>query len=103
MSGLSRRQFVLGAGALGLAVPLLGPLAGCGIGPSRAQQPPGRVRLGYLRLAPPAGPSASWHDAFVDGLRDHGYVEGDNLVIERRDAGGQPDRYPVLAAELVAL
>src|SRR5262249_23290869 len=37
------------------------------------------------------------------GLRDLGYVEGRNLVIEDRNAGGKPDRLPALAAELVAL
>jgi putative ABC transport system substrate-binding protein len=40
---------------------------------------------------------------FVPGLRDLGYVEGRNVVIEYRDAEGKPERLPALAAELVAL
>jgi putative ABC transport system substrate-binding protein len=42
-------------------------------------------------------------EAFLQGLRDLGYVEGRNLVIEYRDAGGKFERLPALAAELVAL
>jgi len=43
------------------------------------------------------------HEAFRQGLRDLGYVEGRNLVIEYRDAEGKLGRLPALAAELVAL
>jgi ABC-type uncharacterized transport system substrate-binding protein len=39
--------------------------------------------------------------AFGQGLNDTGYVEGQNLAIERRYAEGQPDRFPALAADLV--
>jgi putative ABC transport system substrate-binding protein len=42
-------------------------------------------------------------EAFRQGLRDLGYVEGRNVVIEYRDAEGNPERLPALAAELVAL
>jgi len=41
--------------------------------------------------------------AFYEELRQRGYVEGQNLVVERRNAAGQPDRLPALARELVAL
>jgi putative tryptophan/tyrosine transport system substrate-binding protein len=41
--------------------------------------------------------------AFRQGLRDLGYVEGQNLIIEYRSAEGRPDRFPALAAELVGL
>ena len=41
--------------------------------------------------------------AFFEELRNRGYVEGRNLVVESRDAAGQPDRLPSLAKELVAL
>jgi ABC-type uncharacterized transport system substrate-binding protein len=42
-------------------------------------------------------------EAFLQGLRDLGYVEGRNLVVESRDAEGKFERLPALAAELVAL
>jgi putative ABC transport system substrate-binding protein len=41
--------------------------------------------------------------AFFEELRSRGYIEGQNLVVESRDAAGQPDRLPSLAKELVAL
>ena len=41
--------------------------------------------------------------AFYDELRQRGYVEGQNLIVERRNAAGQPDQLPALARELVAL
>jgi len=60
------------------------------------------VRIGYLAGSLGDGPSVE-AQAFVQGLRELGYVEGRNLVIEYRDAGGKPDRLPTAAAELVAL
>ena len=66
---------------------------------ARAQQPPVPV-IGFLHAASP--------DAYTDrvrvfrqGLRDAGYVEGDNVAIDYRWAEGQYDRLPPLAAELV--
>jgi ABC-type uncharacterized transport system substrate-binding protein len=97
-SPIMRRHFVLGSGAMGL-----GLLAGCGRLPWQAEQPARAYRLGYLRLAPPAGPSVQWTEAFLDALRDYGYVEGQNLLVEYRDAAGRLDLFPALAAELVAL
>lgn len=66
-------------------------------------QPSGRsARIGYLSLNMAAGdPSA--RVAFLQGLRDLGYVEGRNLVIEYRDAEGKTERFSALAAELSAL
>ena len=59
-------------------------------------------RIGMLDMNPP-DLSSPTQMAFYDELRQRGYVEGQNLVVERRNAGGQPDRLPALARELVAL
>jgi putative ABC transport system substrate-binding protein len=91
MDRWSRRQFVQGAGAVGLAL-----LTGCGRWPGQEQVPAPRMyRLGYL-----GGPTLP--EPFRDGLRELGYVEGQNLLVAVRDAGVRPDSYAVLAAELVA-
>jgi putative ABC transport system substrate-binding protein len=66
-----------------------------------AQQPAKIPRIGVLSPAPP-GPRAVL-DAFRQGLRDLGYVEGQNILLEYRYANGQLDRLPALAAELVQL
>jgi putative ABC transport system substrate-binding protein len=58
-------------------------------------------RIGFLGLNPGANPHLI--EAFRQGLRDLGYVEGRNVVIEYRSAEGKLERLPALAAELVAL
>ena len=95
----SRRAFVQGAGAVGLAL-----VAGCGLLPSHAQRPARVARLGILSSgsANTASPSAR-DEAFREGLRDLGYVEGQNLVLESRYADTELERLPDLAAELVRL
>jgi putative ABC transport system substrate-binding protein len=69
---------------------------------AQAQQPTKVPRIGYLavssRSANPAG-----IEAFRQGLRELGYVEGKSIVIEYRYAEGKLDRLPALAAELVRL
>ncbi|HEV8458500.1 MAG TPA: ABC transporter substrate-binding protein, partial [Methylomirabilota bacterium] len=54
-------------------------------------------------LSPNLAASPHRQEAFRQGLRDLGYVEGRNVVIEYRDAEGNVERLPALAAELVAL
>jgi putative ABC transport system substrate-binding protein len=68
-------------------------------------QPAGKVaRLGSLTLDEAGlGPGRTRRDAIVDGLRELGYVEGRDFLIERRDAEGVADRLPALASELVRL
>jgi len=66
-----------------------------------AQQAAKITRIGFLALNLAAAPHVP--EAFGQGLRDLGYVEGRNVVIEYRDAEGKPERLPTLAAELVAL
>ena len=70
--------------------------------PAEAQQPTKVARVGYLTGALLSA-VAFRTDAFREGLRDLGYVEGKNIVIEWRSAEGNPERGPALAAELVSL
>jgi|KBSSwiStaDraftv2_1062776.scaffolds.fasta_scaffold56410_3 putative ABC transport system substrate-binding protein len=86
---MGRRAFL----GVMLALPLASPL-------SLYAQPSRVWRVGVLTLrSEPATPD----DAFRAGMRDLGYVEGQNLIIEFRWGAGQEDRLPALAAELVAL
>src|SRR5262249_47184405 len=84
---MNRRAFVTGLGAL-LAAPF----------GAEAQQ---ARRIGYLVLDLTEG--VPCREAFRQGLRDLGYVDGRNVAIEYRDAGGKPERLAARAAELVAL
>ena len=68
---------------------------------AHAQQPK-LPRIGFL-CAPPATTVAARVDAFRQGLREFGYVDGQNIVIEYRFAEGKLDRLPDLAAELARL
>jgi putative tryptophan/tyrosine transport system substrate-binding protein len=74
-----------------LAVPLI----------AGAQQPAKLPRLGILLLGTPATDPGL--RAFQEGMRRLGYVEGRNIIVEYHYAGGQPERLPVRAAELVSL
>src|SRR5262249_13464323 len=66
-----------------------------------AAQPGGRVpRIGVLRSGSPPDPFV---EAFLHGLRELGYVEGQNIRIEHRWAEGRDERLPSLAADLVRL
>ena len=67
-----------------------------------AQQPAKVPRIGYLADITAEAQSARI-EAFRQGLRELGYVEGKNIVIESRYAEGKSDRLPTLAAELVRL
>jgi len=60
-------------------------------------------RMALLYTSTQPNPRPPNEVAFFDELRSRGYVEGQNLIVERRDAGGQPDRLPSLAKELIAL
>jgi putative ABC transport system substrate-binding protein len=80
---ISRRQFVAGAGAAGL-----GLLAGCGRWPGQAQEPARATRIGWLHFGLRDNYTQTQVDAFREGLREHGYVEGQNLELEFRWAEG---------------
>ena len=86
----ARRGLVLAVMAGTLAAPL----------PSFAQQPGNIARVGFLHPASPQG-AEIFLQAFRDGLRELGYVEGKNLQIEVRWGDGKLERLPALATELV--
>jgi putative ABC transport system substrate-binding protein len=68
---------------------------------AEAQQAAKIGRIGYLAANLTASPHMN--EAFRQGLRDLGYVEGRSIVIEYRSADGKPERLPAFAAELVTL
>ncbi|MBI3637237.1 MAG: hypothetical protein HY216_13670, partial [Candidatus Rokubacteria bacterium] len=92
---------------LALAAVLLGDVAPTcaqpantvdGHGPSRSKVP----RIGYLSTLTRAA-DATLSEAFRQGLRERGWVEGRNVTIESRFGEGNPGRVPALAAELAGL
>jgi putative ABC transport system substrate-binding protein len=84
---MKRRDFIAGTAAL-----LVSPR------PLRAEGPPRRV--GYLD---PVFKNSPLFKVWQDSLRDHGWIEGKNLIIDYRSVEGHAERIPPLAAELVAL
>ena len=88
----NRRRLIIVMFASLLGVPLA----------SLGQQPAKVARIGFLEASTPSAIAARV-EAFRQGLRDLGYVEGKNVVIEYRYAEGNFDRLPALAAELVRL
>jgi putative ABC transport system substrate-binding protein len=68
--------------------------------PAQAQQPTRIPRIGFVTGGSTQGPQV---EAFRQGLRDLGYVEGKTILVEYRDLEGKPDRSPSLVAELVQL
>ncbi len=70
--------------------------------PAEAQQPKKVPRIGLL-ISPSAAEMAPFIDAFRQSLRELGYVEGKNIILEIRGGGTEPARIADLAAELVRL
>ena len=86
---MRRREFIRFVGGTVIALPFT----------ARAQQA-GMPIVGFLHSAS-AGPYASEAAAFVQGLKEMGFVDGQNVAIEYRWAEGRPDRLPALASDLV--
>jgi ABC-type uncharacterized transport system substrate-binding protein len=89
---MNRREFITLLGGAAVAWPLV----------ARAQQAGKVWRIGILDTTSVALNAANF-DALRQGLRQHGYIEGQNLVIDYRSADGRVERFPDLAAELVHL
>jgi putative tryptophan/tyrosine transport system substrate-binding protein len=90
----TRRRFLIALGAGVLAVPR----------GSLAQAPSKVARIGFLSFASRQSSLANGrYNAFVQGMRELGYVEGTNFIIEARFADGKIEPLPALAAELVRL
>src|SRR5215468_10261419 len=89
---VSRRQFIVTLGGMAVAWPL----------PGHAQQVDKVYRVGFLANDPTI-PTTSPGVAFREGLRDGGFVEGRNIVIEWRFAEGRVDVMSELAAQLARL
>jgi ABC-type uncharacterized transport system substrate-binding protein len=86
---MKRREFIAG----------LGGVAAWSI-IARGQQARRVYRIGFLAITRDL--PRTWQ-ALIEGLRDHGYIEGQNLIIEWRYSEGQAERWPELARELVGL
>jgi len=85
---LHRRAFITLLGGAAAAWPLAG----------HAQQPGKTWRMGFI-----AHGHERFYDALFEGLRELGYTEGQNLIVERRYAEGHAERFPEFAAEMVRL
>ena len=92
MNTYTRRQLVQGAGGVGL-----GLLAGCGLkAPPWAQPAPRLPRIGFVKQPP----LLDYMDAFLAGMREHGYVEGETFLLDYRYVE-EASQLPDVASELV--
>jgi putative ABC transport system substrate-binding protein len=86
---MKRRDFIVALGGVAVTAPFA----------ARAQQPGRLAQIGYLSIAP----AAQSDDAFREGMREYGYIEGKNLHIEYRAAEGDQSRLPALLNQLIDL
>lgn len=96
-----RRQFLRGAAGLGLGGGGLALLAGCTGTAPRPAPAAGRARIGVVSTGP--GADMPEFDGLRRGLRELGYVDGQNIAIEYRFARGHQEMIPQFVSELVAL
>jgi ABC-type uncharacterized transport system substrate-binding protein len=88
---MRRRTFLCGSVATVLSAPFAG----------EAQQRGTIRRIGYISTVPSTPLTDAWWQAFVVGLREHGWVEGENIVLERRYADLRKEAALAVAQELV--
>ena len=103
LTRLSRRAVVGGLAGIGASAAGLSLMNGCGLMPSVAK--PRVARIGFAwsgNQGSAVQGSAAQAVAFRAGLRDAGWVEGQNVVIDERHYEDHPERMPDQAAELVA-
>ena len=89
---IGRREFLVAFGGVAVAWPLA----------ARAQQPNKIPRIGLLSPFSPSD-TVLWDRAFLQGLRDLGWVDGNSIRVERRYAEGKNDRLAELVTDLVRL
>ena len=70
---------------------------------AQAQQTARVYRIGSVYQTPPSTAKVAFSDAFRQRLRELGFVEGKNLIVEERSAEGRPERLPELVAEVLRL
>jgi ABC-type uncharacterized transport system substrate-binding protein len=90
---VDRRRFLLTSLAGALAAPLA----------AGAQQAGKVPRIAYVGSSPFTPQNRSVLDAFLQGLRELGWVEGQNIIIEHRFAGGRPERFPELMVAVLQI
>src|SRR5262249_54494720 len=89
---MRRRQFITAASGAFVALPFM----------ARAQQIARIPRIGVLWHAGSAEEEGRYFSGLIDGLLEHGYTEGSNIILEYRFPNEMPDRFRRMAAELVS-
>ncbi len=100
---LTRREFLQRAAMLGLSASAVALLDGCGILPGSTPMPTKVFRIGVISGGTRDAAVTQRIEALRQGLRELGYVEGENINIEYRFAEGRAERFPDLVAQLITL
>src|SRR5262249_43585744 len=103
---MRRGEFITGLGEVMRRRDFIAAFAGAAVCPigARAQQPKKVARIGFLLTPSLESPETrAILNAFYQGLREHGYIDGQNVIVEVRAANSKIERFPALANELVGL